>query len=105
VVPSRAESLPYIVLEAIAAGIPLISTNVGGIPEIFGPHSDLLVVPDDSAALTRAIEAARADPEAKHQLTAKLRERVRSDFLADDMVKKVIDAYGDALSGATSAVV
>ena len=40
VVPSRAESLPYVVLEAAAAGKPLITTNVGGIPEIYGPLSD-----------------------------------------------------------------
>src|SRR5579883_428722 len=38
VVPSRAESLPYIVLEAAAARVPMIATNVGGIGEIFGPH-------------------------------------------------------------------
>ena len=38
VVPSRAESMPYIVLEAAAARVPLIATNVGGIPEIFGPY-------------------------------------------------------------------
>ena len=39
VIPSRAESLPYVVLEAAAAGVPIISTRVGGIPEIFGPES------------------------------------------------------------------
>ena len=36
VVPSRAEAMPYIVLEALAAGKPMIATAVGGIPEIFG---------------------------------------------------------------------
>ena len=45
VVPSRAESLPYVVLEAAAAGMPLIATGVGGIPEIYGPLSDTLVPP------------------------------------------------------------
>ncbi len=38
VVPSRAESLPYIVLEGAAAGIPMIATAVGDIGEIFGPE-------------------------------------------------------------------
>ena len=37
VIPSRAESLPYVILEAAAAGVPIISTRVGGIPEIFRP--------------------------------------------------------------------
>ena len=39
VVPSRAEAMPYIVLEALAAGMPMIATAVGGIPEIFGRDS------------------------------------------------------------------
>ena len=39
VVPSRAELMPYIVLEAIAAGLPLVATKVGGIPEIMGEDS------------------------------------------------------------------
>ena len=38
VVPSRGDSMPYVVIEAAAAGIPMIAANVGGIPEIFGPH-------------------------------------------------------------------
>ena len=37
--PRRAESLPYVVLEAAAAGMPLITTKVGGIPEIYGPST------------------------------------------------------------------
>ena len=49
VVPSRAESLPYVVLEAAAAGKPLITTKVGGIPEIYGPLTDTLVPPVDAA--------------------------------------------------------
>jgi glycosyltransferase involved in cell wall biosynthesis len=54
VVPSRAESLPYVVLEAAAAGVPLIATQVGGVPEIFGPDAANLVSPGDPAALARA---------------------------------------------------
>ncbi|HZN29090.1 MAG TPA: glycosyltransferase family 4 protein, partial [Xanthobacteraceae bacterium] len=61
VVPSRAESLPYIVLEAAAVGLPMIATDVGGIPEIFGPDADALVPPGDPAALARAIRRAMQD--------------------------------------------
>jgi glycosyltransferase involved in cell wall biosynthesis len=43
VIPSRAESLPYVVLEAAAAGVPIIATAVGGVPEIFGPQADALI--------------------------------------------------------------
>ena len=56
VVPSRAESMPYVVLEAIAAGMPIIATRVGGIPEIFGAAADELVAPGDPAELARAID-------------------------------------------------
>ena len=63
VIPSRAESLPYVVLEAAAAGLPIIATDVGGIPEIFGPQAARLIPPDDIAALIGAITAALDDPE------------------------------------------
>src|ERR1051325_9818354 len=57
VMRSRMESFPYVVLEAAAAGKPLIATRVGGIPEIYGPLADRLVPPDDAPALARAIAA------------------------------------------------
>ena len=62
VVPSLAESLPYIVLEAAAAQLPVISTRVGGIPEIFGPTSDRLIAPNDAGALRAAMQKALDDP-------------------------------------------
>src|ERR1700719_4155594 len=62
VIPSRAESLPYVILEAAAAGVPIVSTRVGGIPEIFGPQSDRLIAADDIDALIDAINSALEDP-------------------------------------------
>ena len=62
VIPSRAESLPYVVLEAAAAGVPIIATEVGGVPEIFGPQATHLIPPDDIAALVEAMRAALTDP-------------------------------------------
>jgi glycosyltransferase involved in cell wall biosynthesis len=62
VVPSRAESMPYVVLEAIAAGLPVVATRVGGIPEILGPRADELVAPGDPDALAAAIDHLLADP-------------------------------------------
>ena len=49
VVPSRGDSMPYVVIEAAAAGIPMVAANVGGIPEIFGEYSDALFVPNIAA--------------------------------------------------------
>src|SRR6202043_3675482 len=42
VVPSRGDSMPYVVIEAAAAGVPMVAANVGGIPEIFATHADAL---------------------------------------------------------------
>lgn len=97
VVPSRAESLPYIVLEAAAAGLPLIASRVGGIPEIFGPLDAGLVPPDDPQALARAIVDSLDRPAEARIAADKLRARIRDGFSLEGMTDQVLDAYGRAL--------
>jgi len=97
VMASRAESLPYVVLETAAAGKPLIATRVGGVPEIYGPLADRLVPPGDAAAMAAAIEDALDRPDATSEATAGLRQRVASAFSVDTMVDGVLAAYGEAL--------
>jgi glycosyltransferase involved in cell wall biosynthesis len=99
VVPSRAESLPYIVLEAAAVGIPMIATNVGGIPEIFGSDARALVPPGDAPDLARAIAQAMQDRGTRHSASLRLKGRVRSAFSADVMTEAIVAAYREALAG------
>jgi glycosyltransferase involved in cell wall biosynthesis len=97
VAPSRNESLPYIILETAAAAVPLITTNVGGIPEVFGPQSARLVPPGNAAALAAAIRTALGDPAAMRNQTLTLQARVKAEFSADVMTDGVLDAYVAAL--------
>jgi glycosyltransferase involved in cell wall biosynthesis len=97
-VPSRAESLPYIVLEAAAAGVPMIATRVGGIPEVLGPDAGTLVGPGDPAALAQAISQAMQDRGARHSASLRLKTRLRALFLVDAMTDAILAAYREALA-------
>lgn len=94
VVPSRAESLPYIVLESVAASMPIIATNVGGVSEIFGAYADALLPAGDVAALAIAL---RTDPGTLAARTLRIRKRVRSDFSTDAMCEGILSAYREGL--------
>jgi glycosyltransferase involved in cell wall biosynthesis len=102
-VPSRAESLPYVVLEAAAAAVPKIATRVGGIPEIYGPLSDSLVAPEDAVALAKAIARALDQPAATADFARSLRERVAASFSVESMVDGVLSAYQAALANLHAA--
>ena len=98
VAPSRNESMPYIVLETVAARVPLLTTHVGGIPEIFGPFCDRLGPPDDVADLARRISAEQARPAAERAArAAELADYVRGRFSLENMAETVISAYREAL--------
>jgi glycosyltransferase involved in cell wall biosynthesis len=96
VVPSLAESLPYVVLEAAAAGRPVIATAVGGIPEIFGAMADRLVPPGDASALAGAMQSALDAPEPLARQAAILRERIETHFSIEAMTNAIEALYRQA---------
>ncbi len=99
VMPSRAESLPYVALEAIAATKTVIATDVGGLTEIFGPCRDRLVPPDQPAALARALLAAlRKDPATEAEEQRRLADHVVQHFSIRFMVNSGLSAYRQALT-------
>jgi glycosyltransferase involved in cell wall biosynthesis len=102
VVPSRGDSMPYVVIEAGAAGIPMVAANVGGIPEIFGEHNDGLFAPNIVVAMADAIEIALEDPDAALARAKALRERVFLHFSQRAMVEGVLAGYRDAFAASAT---
>jgi glycosyltransferase involved in cell wall biosynthesis len=98
VVPSRGDSMPYVVIEAAAAGIPMVAANVGGIPEIFGTHTEALFAPNIAGAMADAIELALDDPKAALARAKSLRERIFLHFSQKAMVEGVLAGYRDAFA-------
>jgi len=90
--------MPYVVIEAAAAGVPMIAANVGGIPEIFGSHTDALFAPRLVGAMADAIEAALEDPAATQARAKSLRERVFLHFSQKAMVEGVLAGYREAFA-------
>jgi glycosyltransferase involved in cell wall biosynthesis len=96
VVPSRAESFPYIVLEAGAAGVPLIATAVGGIPEIVAGTQTALIAPGSADALERAMVGVLSDPDGAHARASELSRAVQRRFTVAAMADGVLDFYRSA---------
>jgi glycosyltransferase involved in cell wall biosynthesis len=98
VVPSRGDSMPYVVIEAAAAGIPMMAARVGGIPEIFGEHTEALFAPNIVGAMADAIETALDDPEGAAERARSLRERIFLHFSQKAMVEGIMAGYRDAFA-------
>ena len=99
VVPSRAESLPYVVLEAAGASVPMVATNVGGIPEIFGPLAGRLIHCDDTGVLADSVSKMLLQSREQNLVgAAQLATYVGNRFTLSNMVEGVLAGYREALA-------
>jgi len=98
VLPSRMESFPLVLVEAMACGLPVVATRVGGIPEVVEEGvTGLLVLPDDPQALAEAISCLLDDPEKMREMGAKGRERAKECFTWDKTAERVAGFYHEIL--------
>jgi glycosyltransferase involved in cell wall biosynthesis len=93
VAPSRHESLPYLILEAAAAGMPTLTTRVGGLAEVFGPDADHLLPPNNVEGLAYAMIASLADPAEAAAVAARVREYICPRFAVEAMAATICRAY------------
>ncbi len=97
VVPSRFESMPYVVIEAAGARMPLISTDVGGIPEIFGAESNRLIPCDNLPRLSEAMLESMEMSEQQRLVPAlRLQAHIDENFSVEKMASTVLEAYAAA---------
>lgn len=90
------EGLPGSVLEAMAAGLPVVGTNVNGIREIVVPdETGLLVPPDDADALGDALGALLTDAGLRARMGRSGRDRARADFSIDTLVERKTALFGE----------
>ena len=99
VLPSLFEGLPLSIVEAMAAGKPVVTTSVGGIPEaIIDGESGLLVPAADPDALANAIGQVLRDPALAQRLATRARERAAAEFSLEGMVAAVTGVYDEVLA-------
>jgi glycosyltransferase involved in cell wall biosynthesis len=99
ILPSLWEGMPNAVLEAMAAGKPVVATKVGGVPElVLHGETGLLVPPGDPDALAQAILDLCTDPVKAHAMGAAGRLRVQEHFRIASMIKKTDGLYQKLLA-------
>lgn len=99
VLPSQWEGMPNVVLEAMAAGLPVLSTGVEGVTELIQNHqTGLIVEPDSLSALAGGIAIMLSDPHQTRELGIAAQQFVSKHFTWNDTVRQYIELYGDLLN-------
>jgi glycosyltransferase involved in cell wall biosynthesis len=99
VLSSRSEGLPVVLLEAMAAGVPIIATSVGGVPEVVGEGEAVLVPSEDADALAAGIRVMFDDPASTHRRVASATERLRTSFAFDPWLERYEKVYRRVIGG------
>ncbi len=94
VLPSIKEGLPYVILEAGLAGLPIITSSIGGIPEIIEDQkTGLLVKPKNNKEITEAIHLLISNPKKCSEFGVALEKKVTNIFSLEKMITRTIDVY------------
>jgi glycosyltransferase involved in cell wall biosynthesis len=97
---SNFEGSPLTILEYMDAGLPVVSTRVGGVPDLVEDGvTGLLVDPGDPAALAGALAELLGDRERRTEMGLKGRKRRRSEFDIDVMVERIEQLYEELYRG------
>jgi glycosyltransferase involved in cell wall biosynthesis len=96
--PSRYESFPYVLLEAMAAGIPVVMTQVGGAGSLIVDGVNGRVVPIGRPdLLASALVPMIGDPDLRRRMGKESRQRVK-EFSLDETLRKTLDVYGTLMA-------
>jgi len=99
VVPSRMESIPQVIKEAFFLKIPVIATNVGGIPELITPDvNGILVEPEDANALLTSINRLLKENEVGKKISENAYDFVIKNFTWESLLPKYVKFYEDLLN-------
>jgi glycosyltransferase involved in cell wall biosynthesis len=101
--PSRSEGLPLVVPEAMAAGLPVIATSVGGLPDVVEDGETGLLVPVEEAALAAALDRLAGDRDRTRAMGARAREVALARYSADRMLDDYLALYAEITAGRGSA--
>jgi glycogen synthase len=100
--PSRADTLPLAVLEAMAGGLPVVGARVGGIPElVVDGETGFVVAPEDPEALADALDALAAGPELRRRLGRRARERAAEVFSPERATRRMVALYEELCGSST----
>lgn len=94
ILPSITEGIGYVLLEAGLANLPVVATNVGGIPEVIeNTVTGLLVPPRDPEAITEALDTILISPALRTDMSSALYKKVVHDFVLENMVSTTAELY------------
>jgi glycosyltransferase involved in cell wall biosynthesis len=96
VLPTLHEGIPVCLMEAMAHGVPVVSTAAGGIPELLRDGAGIIVSPKSPPELADAIESLIRDPELRARLVAAGRRRIETAFSVEAVVHKLVDYLQNA---------
>ncbi len=95
---SRNEGTPVAIIEALAAGVPVVATAVGGVPDVVrDDETGLLIPPGEPTALTNALLRLASDPELRQKLGSRGREDVAQRFGSERLVADIAELYSGLL--------